>query len=252
MQNEQNIALPGFCVEIFPVIESTNTYLREKAKQENIGKTIVLAHEQTGGRGRMGRSFHSPKDAGLYMSMLLPLGSVSESDGLTLRIGVALYHAIKGRFPNLAPTLKWVNDIYIRDKKLAGILVEGTTRPDGTFCAVVGVGMNFLATAFPKQLESIATSIESETGEKATPFSFVEELVREIEKALKTPLCEVTEVYRTHAYLKGKRLLILPHGRESYGGEYVGIDENGALVIRKENGELVTLFSGDVSVKPDI
>ena len=74
----------------------------------------------------------------------------------------------------------------------------------------------------------------------------------EIEKALKTPLCEVTEVYRTHSYLKGKRLLILPHGGEKYGGEYVGIDENGALVIRKENGELVTLFSGDVSVKPDI
>ena len=242
-------ALDPYRVEIFEKIASTNTYLCEEAKHKNIEKTLVIAREQTGGRGRRGRSFHSPKDAGLYMSLLLPLGSVSASEGLTLRVGVALYHALKKAFPKLKPSLKWVNDIYIDDKKLAGILVEGVTRPDGVFCAVVGIGINLLRASFPKELEGRVTSIENETGERILPLTFAEELVKALDDAWKYPFLDVIEVYRTHAYLKGKGLLVLPHEGEKYSAEYVDIDENGSLIVKKENGQIVTLFSGDVSVK---
>lgn len=244
-------ALATYRVEIFDEIVSTNTYLCQLAKQENIEKMLVVARGQTGGRGRKGRTFHSPKDAGLYMSLLLPLENIAESEGLTLRTGVALYHTILKVFPKIQPSLKWVNDIYVGDRKLAGILVEGVTRPDGVFCAVIGIGMNFLCAAFPKELEDRVTSIEHETGESILPLSFVTDLVKELESAWKCPFSDVIETYRTHAYLKGKSLMVLPHEGKSYGAEYVDMDERGSLIVERENGERITLFSGDVSVKPE-
>ena len=244
-------ALATYRVEIFDEIVSTNTYLCQLAKQENIEKMLVVARGQTGGRGRRGRTFHSPKDAGLYMSLLLPLENITESEGLTLRTGVALHRAIIKVFPKIQPSLKWVNDIYVGDKKLAGILVEGVTRPDGVFCAVIGIGMNFLRAAFPVELADRVTSIEHETGESILPLSFVIDLVRELESAWKCPFSDVIETYRTHAYLKGKNLTVLPHQDESYSAKYVDIDERGSLIVEKENGERITLFSGDVSVKPE-
>ncbi len=249
MIEEIKLEFLSYCVEIFDNIPSTNTYLCDRVKKEILGKTLVIAREQSGGRGRMGRTFHSPKDAGLYMSLLLPLENVKESEGLTIRIGVALYHALKRQFPDLSPTLKWVNDIYVENKKLAGILVEGVTRVDGVFCAVVGVGMNFLNAAFPEELKEKVTSIEMETGEKCAPISFVRVLLLEIEKQLLAPFSSVLEGYRENSYLKGKKLLVLPHNKEAYSAKYVDIDESGSLVVETETGEKIVLFSGDVSVK---
>ena len=243
-------SLRDYTIEVFDEIPSTNTYLMEKAKKENITKNIVLARSQTGGRGRMGRTFYSPMDAGLYMSLLLPLASIEESEGLTLRIGVALYHALKEMFPSFCPSLKWVNDIYVGDRKLAGILVEGVRRVDGTFCAVVGIGINFLKSSFPEELAPRVTSVEDEIGEKCLPFSFVTPLVLAIEKEWNASLSSVIATYRQHSYLQGKTLTVLPYGKEEYTAEYVDIDENGALVVRTEQGEEQHLFTGDVSVKP--
>ena len=242
-------ALPEYKIEIFDEIVSTNTYLVEKAKRENIGKTIALARSQTGGRGRLGRTFLSPRDAGLYMTVLLPLSKIEESDGLTLRIGAALREAVEEMFPRVFPKIKWVNDIYVGERKLAGILVEGVTRVDGTFCAVIGVGMNFLESAFPEELAHRVTSIEGETGEKHSPLSFVVPLVKHMEAWLNAPFSSVVEMYRSYGYLKGKQLTVLPHGKEEYTAEYVDIDESGALIVRVENGETQRLFTGDVSVK---
>lgn len=242
--------LSDYTVEVFDTISSTNTYLTRLAKKEKIEKRIAVALEQTGGRGRMGRTFHSPRGAGLYMSLLYPLSDVSECEGLTVRVGVALFQVLEKRFPTLSPTLKWVNDIYIGDKKLAGILVEGVTRVDGKFCAVIGIGMNVLACAFPDDLRHRVTSIESETGEQLSPLSFVRELTKEIEEALATPFSSLLALYREHSYLKGKDLLVLPHSGEAYSAVYVDVDEKGGLLVKKEDGEIVTLSSGDVSVKP--
>ena len=242
-------ALPEYKIEIFDEIVSTNTYLVEKAKKENIGKTIALARSQTGGRGRLGRTFLSPRDAGLYMTVLLPLSKIEESDGLTLRIGAALREAVAERFACIMPMVKWVNDIYVGERKLAGILVEGVTRMDGTFCAVIGIGMNFLESAFPEELAHRVTSIEGETGEKHSPLSFVAPLIKHMEAWLSVPLSHVIEVYRTYGYLKGKQLTVLPHGKEEYTAEYIDIDESGALIVRVESGETQRLFTGDVSVK---
>ena len=249
MIEEIQLALPQYHIELFDEIVSTNTYLVQKAKTEPVGKTIALARLQTGGRGRMGRTFHSPKSAGLYMTMLLPLSDIQESEGLTMRVGVALYHALTEQYPSLSPTLKWVNDIYVKEKKLAGILVEGVTRCDGVFCAVIGIGVNLLKSAFPEELIDRVTSIEGELTEKPEPFSLVLPLTRKIEEWLSNPFSKVIEEYRNHSYLKGKSLYVMPHGKDMYIAEYVEIDESGALIIKTEGGEIQRLFTGDVSVK---
>ena len=242
-------ALPEYKIEIFDEIPSTNTYLAEKARKDNIGKAIAIARSQTGGRGRMGRTFLSPRDAGLYMTVLLPLSGIEESDGLTLRVGAALHEALCEVFPRILPKVKWVNDIYVADRKLAGILVEGVTRPDGTFCAVIGVGMNFLESAFPEELIHRVTSIEGECGERHSPLSFVLPLMKHLERWLSEPFFRVTQKYRDNGYLKGKVLTVLPHGKEEYTAEYVDIDDTGALIVRTPDGTLQRLFTGDVSVK---
>ena len=249
MREEIKKLLPEYRVEIFDTIPSTNTYLCDYARENNIEKTVALARHQSGGRGRRGRTFHSPMDAGLYMSVLLPLEDMAASEGLTVRVGVAILSMLKKRFPTLSPTVKWVNDIYIGDRKLAGILTEGVTRPDGVFCAVVGIGMNVLKCAFPEELSDIVTSLEDETKQKISPTSLVPLLIREIERTLSLEQNEVIALYRENSYLKGKTLSVIPHGNDLYTARYVDIDEDGALLVETENGEIVRLFSGDVSVK---
>ncbi len=242
--------LQNLCdIVVFDTIPSTNSYLRERVQNENLGCTLVLAEEQTSGRGRLGRSFHSPRASGIYMSLLLPLDNTIDPQKLTVCTGVALLDTLKMCCPTISPLIKWVNDIYIKDKKVAGILVEGVYRPDGVFCAIVGIGINIKETAFPEELSRIATSLQEHLGECPERTALICALVRSFFSCLREDFSCVLSRYKEHSYLIGREVFVMPHGADIYEAKAVDIDENGALVVLLNNGEYRTLSSGDVSVR---
>ena len=236
-------------VECFDCIPSTNLYARERLSKEELGISLFLADAQSAGRGRLGRSFHSPSGAGVYMSLVLPLDQIRSPETLTVVAGVALCEVLEEMFPTLSPSIKWVNDIYAADKKLAGILVEGVYSASGTPYAIIGIGINCQKSAFPEELADIATDIATCTGEAVDPAELICALTNRLLDALESDFSAVLTAYRAHSYLLGKEVTVHPHASESYVATAHSIDASGRLIVRLSDGTEQVLSSADVSVR---
>src|SRR3954463_15424461 len=157
-----------FTILRFDSIDSTNT---EALKQAHLGADeglCVIAKQQTAGRGRQGRVWISPKDSGLYISVVLrPLIEAKYVSLITLTAAVAVFDALAEM--GLEPDIKWPNDILINEKKICGILAE-TINTDKGFAVVVGIGINVSSANFPPELVDTATSLEAELGRTGTFF----------------------------------------------------------------------------------
>ena len=175
---------------VFDTLDSTNTYAKEFARAE-AGEAIFIAHGQTAGRGRMGRSFHSARGKGLFLSLLTRCGLCGvDATRLTTLTAVAVARAIESLCP-IDAKIKWVNDIYVDLKKLAGILVEGQMSVDGELeYAVIGIGVNLLEQDYPCEISAIATSIEECCGARIEPVDLAVKIAKEIYLLLKNPLDE--------------------------------------------------------------
>ena len=154
-------------VEVRREVSSTNTLLKQAAAEGAPEGTVLIACRQTAGKGRLGRSFYSPEETGLYMSVLLrPELKVQDSLLITTAAAVAAAEAIE-KTTGVKAEIKWVNDIYCRRKKTAGILTEGSIRPgsDQLAYAVLGIGINVWKPKndFPAEIQSIAGSILEES-----------------------------------------------------------------------------------------
>ena len=152
----------NFDIKIFDILSSTNDFAKELINSNNFNNgTTIITNSQTGGRGRFGRNFYSPANTGIYFSTILkkslPIKDVSL---ITLISAVAVCKAIK-KLTNLEPKIKWINDIYLSNKKICGILVENVS--DSTNLKskgiVVGIGINVFTELFPKDIENKAGSI---------------------------------------------------------------------------------------------
>ena len=234
---------------LFDLLPSTNLHARECLMQDELGPSLILAQEQSAGRGRLGRSFHSPADAGIYMTLVLPLSQIQSPEELTVRAGVALCEALEKQFPTLHPSIKWVNDIYANEKKLAGILVEGVFSAKGTPYAIVGVGINCEEGALPKELSDIATDIRTACGKSVDQTALIIAFVNGFFDALTRDFPAVINIYRSHSLLLGKKLTVLPHAAAPYCATAQDIDALGRLIVRLDDGTLRTLSSADVSVR---
>ena len=226
-----------YTVTVAEEIPSTNTALKEMVNPP-VGTTLIAAR-QTGGRGRLGRSFHSP-EGGLYLSVLIP-----PVDAVTCRAAVAAARAVE-RLCDARIDLKWVNDLYLNGRKVAGILAEGMFSPDGTLTAVVlGIGINVGETDFPAELTSIATSLGNE-GFRLTREDVAAAFLNELEMALR----DVTAMdeYRRRNLVVGREVTVL-RGRDTYTAIVEGITDEGHLVVTDENKNTHTLSSGEVSVR---
>lgn len=230
--------------------DSTNNYAKELAVSGRKENTVVIAERQTGGRGRIGRPFYSPKGDGLYMSVLCrPKIAVEDATLITSYTAVAVAKAVE-KLCGHGVNIKWVNDIYMNGKKICGILTEaGFDFEGGTLdYAVIGIGVNALGTAFPEELENIATSVEKETGEKISRNSLAAEILNNLSgmsEGIRTK--EYLDIYRRKSNVIGKKIHVL-YGNQSYDAEAVDIDDNAALVVRTEDG-VRTLNSGEVSIR---
>lgn len=233
-------------------VDSTNTYAKRLAKEGVPHGTVILADHQTGGRGRMGRSFSSPKGLGIYCSVILrPEAEPSQLLHLTPMMAEAVRRAVL-EATGLSAQIKWVNDLVINGRKLCGILTEMGLNGTKTDFVVVGVGINCNQKKedFPAELQEIATSLSMELGKEIDRETVINALLRQIQIAfdcLLTPQ-DWMEAYRQNCITLGKEVQII-RGEEVRQGFAEDMDDTGALLIRPADGSLEKVDSGEVSVR---
>lgn len=240
----------GRKIDVFKTIDSTNNFAKSLAQLGAEHGTTVISEVQTQGRGRLGRSFHSPVGMGIYMSVIIrPKLSVEHSLLITSCAAVAAAEAIE-RAAGIECKIKWVNDIYAGNKKLCGILTEASMNAEhgGLDYAVIGIGVNVQNTSFPKNIEDIATSLKIETGEDISRSLIAAEILNALEERLNTvPDKRFMEEYRRRSNVIGERIEIT-QGDVSEKYLCTGIDDMGRLIVRDESGAEKSIMSGTLRV----
>ncbi|MBE3596608.1 MAG: biotin--[acetyl-CoA-carboxylase] ligase [Hydrogenibacillus sp.] len=238
----------GQAVRYFPTVDSTQNAAKVWLAEGAPHGAVVLAEQQTAGRGRMGRTWLSPPGRGIWMSVILTDGlTLTDVHALSLLGGLAVAEALT-RF-GYDPALKWPNDVLLDGKKAAGVLIEGQGELDRLHHAIVGIGVNVKAHAddFPAELRKTATAL-AEHG--APPRRLL--LVRAILEALEAELA----VYRTDGFSRLRarwmaraafleRTIAVRTAERNLSGRFVGLTERGMLVLRTDEG-IVEVASGEV------
>lgn len=246
-----NPSYKDYKVEVFESIDSTNTYLMKKAADGERGRVCVIADTQTAGRGRQGKTFYSPENCGLYMSILVPNKlPIEKAMLLTPMMACAVSKAVK----NLTYAdceIKWVNDLYLADRKVAGILTETKFDFESNRLeyAVVGIGINIIPPkdGYDESIKGIAAAIMPYVADDFRGKLAVEILTQTDEYMEKLGSEELINEYRRKSLLVGKKVVI--HSADGDRcGKAVDIDSMCNLIVETENGR-ETLSSGEVSVK---
>lgn len=232
-------------IHCFDTIDSTNTRAKELAAGGAPHGTVLIADSQTGGRGRMGRNFESPKGTGIYLSVILRPGcSGQDLMHLTCAVGVAVCNAAEA-VCGIRPRLKWINDLILGNKKLGGILTELSLDSRGNVnYAVIGIGINVNAT--PCGISEIATSLR-EAGLSVDRNRLIAAILQKLERMSVTDTSVVTQ-YRKDCLTLGQQVCVIRPDSLSYGTA-VDIDEQGGLLVRDSDGNLQTVNSGEVSIR---
>ena len=239
----------------FDSIESTNTLAKALAADCAPQGTVLIADHQTGGRGRRGRSFHSPAGSGIYMSVILrPDCAPAALMHLTCAAAVAICDAVE-KTAGIRPGIKWTNDLVCGKRKIAGILTELGLASDGkTDYAIVGIGINCCQKEadFPEEIRAIAGSLSSVTGKAIDRAALAAAMIQATHQMGQTLLTEKAETiarYRTDCVTLGKEVCAIKADGAARHGSALTIDEEGALVVRFDNGQIETVNSGEVSIR---
>lgn len=238
------------CVE--DTVESTNSSVREKANAAVPEGYMILANQQTAGRGRLSRSFFSPKDTGIYMSLLLrPANySASQAVSITTMAAVAMCEAIEAVSDEKAE-IKWVNDIFVRGKKVCGILTEGSFNLESGLLdyAVLGVGINIYQPkgGFPEELSSIAGAVFEEKQNDVKNRLVSVFLNRFYGYYFAENKTDYVERYRSRSFVIGRQVALT-----SFDGPkkavVIGIDEQCRLLVKYPDGTEDCYASGEISI----
>jgi len=232
-------------------MDSTNRAAIELGFAGEPEGTVVMAEEQTAGRGRAGRSWHSEKGTGLYVSILLrPRLTPAQTPLLTMLAGISAQAAVEA-VTGLAPELKWPNDLLLNGKKLGGILTEMHAEPSAVRFVVVGIGINTNQEKFPAELAAIATSLRKESGRITFRLELLVRLLSQFESDYSRFLSEgarfvVERFQEVSNFAKGRRVRV-DTGLESYVGTTAGLSPDGLLLVKRENGPATTVIAGDVT-----
>jgi BirA family biotin operon repressor/biotin-[acetyl-CoA-carboxylase] ligase len=241
-----------FELEVRQSVTSTNTLAKEMAAQGAKEGTVMIAREQTEGRGRMGRTFYSPSSSGIYFSVILrPKLNLEDSLLITTATAVAVAQAIE-TVAKVKASIKWVNDIFVAGKKVCGILTEASLNFEsgGLEYAVVGIGINIETKDFPIEIKQIAGSLFSnKPGDEPVTSMLVAEVLNNLGNCMNslTDKRYLTE-YRKRSFLIGKDILVMK-GKETTPAKAVDIDEKARLVVDYEDGTREALVSGEVSIR---
>ena len=247
-------------------IDSTNDEAKRLIKQGRIvDETCLIAKEQTGGRGRQGKSFFSP-DSGLYMTVVLPIGkSISSQVTMTVRTACAVSEAIE-HVTGIDTGIKWVNDIYVRGKKCCGILCEAINDYEKSIMEymVAGIGINIATKNWPEELKGIAGSLYESDEITATDGSgkvskihnlqnITDYLAKNIAQKLtiwmEKESSELLKYYRSHSIVLGKEITYIENGKEQTATA-IDIDDDGGLIVKSiSDNSMVVLRSGEISLR---
>lgn len=252
-QNLEGFVSPK-CIKYLETVDSTNTYAKKLLLEEHEVSDVIIANTQTSGRGRLGRSFFSPKDSGIYCTFILePFLKLENSILITVAASVAVSKAIE-KITGIETSIKWINDIYVNKKKVCGILTEAVTNFETGMIdkIILGIGINFNASdeGFPDDIVNKAGALYNGNTNNITRNMLISQLIIEVDKCISNIEDEnIIEYYKSKSMVIGKFINVLNMGEEtSIKGKAVDIDKNGFLIIETENG-LITLNSGEISIR---
>ncbi len=241
-------------ISIYKSVTSTNTVLKEKAEQGAPQGTVIIAEEQTAGKGRTGKTFYSPKETGIYLSILVrPDIPAAEALFLTTSAAVAVARAIED-ISGRPAQIKWVNDVYLDFKKVCGILTEAAfhMETDTLDYAIVGIGINLCLPkeGFPSSIKNTATAVFENNADSAHKKSIlIAHLLNyffEYYRDFKSK--QYVKEYIARSMVIGKEISII-NGPDSTDAVAIEIDDRCRLKVRFADGTQKWLSSGEVSIK---
>ncbi|MBQ2889623.1 MAG: biotin--[Clostridia bacterium] len=233
-------------IDLYECVNSTNTLMKELAKEGGQEFCVIIAEQQSGGRGRLGRTFHSPKGSGVYMSILLRPNERLNPLYITTYAAVCCARAFE-KLTDKKAYIKWVNDIYVDSKKVCGILTESSLGENGY--AILGIGVNVTVPeeGFPEDIKLRAGALFEEEKEHMRERVIALILNEFITAYTKCEKGEMLQEYRQKSLVTGKRIDIIENGMVERA-DAIRIDDEFALIVKKDDGKLYTLNSGDVSI----
>lgn len=255
--SQEVLALVGNRIEVFQEIDSTNTEAKRRAsdKSDFITGSLLLAETQTAGRGRLGRVFYSPKQKGLYMSLLFqPDEKYVDTSLMTACAAVAVCRALEKW--NILSQIKWVNDVFIGNKKVCGILTEGIMNMEERRmdAVVLGIGINIRQeNTMPEELKNIVGFVKTdETKESFSRNELAAEVMNQVISIFTEPgKCDlVMEEYKAKSLVMNKVVTVISL-KEPYEAKVIDITKEGHLIVKTTTGEKKELLSGEVSIKPE-
>ena len=242
----------GRSLTLLATVNSTNLYLKEKDTSETPDGYVVIADEQTGGRGRKSRSFASSKGAGIYLSILLKLeGRTNDIRKLTVCTAVAVSKAIE-KVCGMRADIKWVNDVFCNGKKICGILTEAVLSGELHELSTIIVGIGINTGSVPPEISEIATSVQEESGLRGVRNRLTAEVLNQFELVyldyLANEMEGILSYYESRLFIIGKEV----YASGVNGGcnvTVVGIDDEGALIVKEIGGDIKHIITGEIKIK---
>ena len=242
-------------IHYYPITDSTNVQAKRLAEQGAPEGTVCIAGQQTGGKGRMGRSFHSPENKGLYFSVVLrPNCPATDLMHLTCAVATYACNAVE-KIAGNRPQVKWINDLVFDRKKLGGILTELSVDPNTGLVryAIIGIGINCLQEAgdFPAPINDVATSIFACCQKAITPAQLSASLIKEMQLLSSQLIASKTAImaqYKKDCMTLNQQIRIVRAEEERYATA-LDIDPDGGLIAELTDGSVITVSSGEVSVR---
>ena len=239
-------------VKVYKVVESTNNTLKECANAGAPEGTVIISGEQTKGKGRLGRTFFSPSDTGLYMSILLrPEMTASDAIKITTAAAVSVAEAIE-KVSGINPDIKWVNDVYINGKKVCGILTEASFSMEngGLEYAVLGIGVNAYEpeNGFPEEIKDVAGAVFRKR-ENDMRNRLAAEILNSFTYYYKTlERGGYYESYRKRLMWKGERINVI-RGDKKTPAVMIDVDKDCRLKVRYDDGREDYISTGEISIR---
>lgn len=236
----------------FDEVDSTNVQCRRACSNNPIEGMVVAAEEQTSGKGRLGRSWISPKGTGIWMSIVLkPNISPMVAPRATLIGAAAVYTALKDM--GISVGIKWPNDIVINGKKICGILTEMNAEIERVNYVIMGIGINVNMESFPDELKEKATSLKNELGNEVDRKKLVANILNNFEVFYEEfkntgDISRVIEICKEGSLLINKEVRVI-NGNNEVICTVIDIDDEGELIVKHKDGTIKRVISGEVSVR---
>ncbi|HJT29769.1 MAG TPA: biotin--[acetyl-CoA-carboxylase] ligase [Pyrinomonadaceae bacterium] len=231
----------------FESLPSTNTELARRASEGAAEGLVILADEQTAGRGRLQRAWSSPKGAGLYLSILLrPTIPHNLWPLITFMAALAVGDALR-EAAGVQTDIKWPNDLLSGERKICGILAESIDTPLGR-AVILGIGINLTANAYPPELATVATSISEATGMEPDREQILAAVLDTLSRwypRLAEPE-QIVDAWSNRSSFASGKLVQVSNGDDVWQGTTCGVEPDGALRLRTSSGEIKLVRAGDV------